>query len=109
MRTKGPWKVSWADYKLAITDQDARVIAFPNLQNEDGDEDEANALFIAEAGTVAEETGLSPRQLADQRADLLAALKAIMEPDNGRKVVLDSRRNCELDRARAAIQRAEGK
>lgn len=36
---------------------------------------EANAAFIAEAGTVAHETGLTPRQLADQRDELLAALK----------------------------------
>jgi hypothetical protein len=31
----------------------------------------ANASLIAEAGTVASETGLSPRQLAEQRAELL--------------------------------------
>ena len=38
---------------------------------------EANAQLIAEAGTVATETGLTPRQLADQRKELLKALKEI--------------------------------
>jgi hypothetical protein len=42
-------------------------------------ENEANAALIAEAGTVANETGLSPRQLADQRAELLAALDEICQ------------------------------
>lgn len=35
---------------------------------------EANAQLIAEAGTVLHETGYTPRELADQRAELLAAL-----------------------------------
>ena len=43
------------------------------------EERQANALLIAEAGTVANETGLSPRQLADQRAELLAALDSALE------------------------------
>ena len=34
----------------------------------------ANAHLIAEAGNVYHETGLTPRQLADQRAELLALL-----------------------------------
>lgn len=37
-------------------------------------QNEANAEFIAEAFTVAHETGLTPRQLAEQRRDLLEAL-----------------------------------
>lgn len=37
---------------------------------------EANAALIAEAFNVANETGLTPRELAGQRAKLLAALKA---------------------------------
>lgn len=35
-------------------------------------ENKANAELIAEAGTVTNETGFTPRQLADQKADLLA-------------------------------------
>lgn len=38
------------------------------------DEAESNAALIAEAGTVYQETGLTPRQLAEQRDELLAAL-----------------------------------
>ena len=38
----------------------------------------ANAKLIAEAGTVANETGFSPRELADQKAELLEALQSIM-------------------------------
>jgi hypothetical protein len=34
-----------------------------------------NARLIAEAGTVYHETGLTPRQLAEQRAELLEALE----------------------------------
>ena len=35
----------------------------------------ANASLIAEAGTVLHETGLTPRQLAEERAELLEALQ----------------------------------
>ena len=41
-------------------------------------ERDANAALIAEAGTVTTETGLTPRQLAEQRAELLEALRGIM-------------------------------
>ena len=37
-------------------------------------ENEANAKLIAEAGTVTNETGKSPRQLADENKELLEAL-----------------------------------
>lgn len=39
---------------------------------------EANAALWAEATNVATETGLSPRELAEQRAELLAALEGVM-------------------------------
>jgi len=35
----------------------------------------ANAKLIAEAGTVANETGFTPRQLADQKAELLEEIE----------------------------------
>ena len=38
----------------------------------------ANAKLIAEAGTVANETGFSPRELADHKAELLEILKLII-------------------------------
>jgi len=39
---------------------------------------EEDALFIADAGTVANETGYTPRQLAEQKAGLLEALQEFM-------------------------------
>ena len=39
------------------------------------DDDRANAALIAEAGTAYHDTGLTPRELAEQRAELLAALR----------------------------------
>ena len=44
---------------------------------------QSNADLIAEAGTVANETGLTPRQLADQRGELLAALRWCVEAMTG--------------------------
>lgn len=78
----------------------------------------ANARLIAEAGTVHHETGLTPRQLAEQRAELLEALEAIshmrdsnpsdamadMPPlDYARHIMAEMRRE-----ARAAIAKAGG-
>ena len=42
------------------------------------EEAEANAQLIAEAGTVANETGKTPRQLADDNKVLLEALKELL-------------------------------
>lgn len=67
---------------------------------------EANAELIAEAFTVAHETGLTPRQLAERCAKLEAALQTIIasEPHDGDLVV------CDFDTlqsvARAAIAKA---
>lgn len=44
---------------------------------------EANARLIAEAGTVAHETGLTPRQLAEQRKELLEAATTLIACDFG--------------------------
>ena len=43
------------------------------------EEAEANAQLIAEAGTVANETGKTPRQLADDNKVLLEALNQLVE------------------------------
>jgi hypothetical protein len=42
-------------------------------------EGEANARLIIDAFNVATETGLTPRQLAEQRANMLAALKELVK------------------------------
>ena len=53
---------------------------------------EANARLIAEAGTVLHETGLTPRQLAEQRAELLEALQRLEKAgENMRNTVVESR------------------
>ena len=64
-----------------------------------GEHDEANATLIAEAGTVANETGLTPRQLAERVVELEGLLRRIVTEDD----------NCELDQttietARAALR-----
>lgn len=83
-------------------------IPFP----EEEGQPEANANLIAEAFNVANETGLSPRQLAGQRAELLEALNNIFYnayDDNTSKddlmVTIDQIR----DRAQAAITKATNK
>ena len=61
------------------------------------------ARLIAEAGTVATETGLTPRQLADQRAELLAALECVMD-----RLVDRHEKDDAAIQARAAIAKARG-
>jgi hypothetical protein len=46
----------------------------------------ANAALIAEAGTVFHEIGLTPRQLADHRADLLGLARLILSGITRRKI-----------------------
>lgn len=48
-------------------------------EGEEGYPVEDNARLIAEAGTVFHETGLSPRQILEQRAELLAACQKMAE------------------------------
>lgn len=49
----------------------------------EGIEGNANAELIAEAFNVATETGLTPRQLAEQRKELLAVLDEILNYKGG--------------------------
>jgi hypothetical protein len=57
--TKGPWRIVNGVQICSGDEQIAKV-----WMMRDG-EGKANARLIAEAGTVATETGLTPRQLAD--------------------------------------------
>jgi len=125
--TAGPWETdnSWSLYGEARPDMmdyrcnvDAPV---PFIENEHGDfervetqtgaiafgrtpeEAQANARLIAEAGTVAHETGLTPRQLAEQRDELLAALKEARDTLNGAPETVGL--HAQID---AAIAKAEG-
>lgn len=55
-------------------------------------ERDANTRLIAEAGTVLHETGLTPRQLAESRAELLEALQRLEKAgENMRNTVVESR------------------
>lgn len=72
-----------------------------------------NAEFVAEAGTVANETGLMPRQLAEQRNELREALEELMahiqmwQPDE--PSYSDGAEACiPWTMARAAIAKARG-
>lgn len=77
---------------------------------------EVNAQLIAEAGTVATETGLTPRQLAEQRQELLQALEECagdLESEIKARASGELPRRIERDmeavtRARAAIAKAKG-
>jgi hypothetical protein len=57
--------------------------------------------LIIEAGILATITGLTPRQLEEQRQELLEALKGIVR--------VADRKTVEFDKARAAIANAEGR
>src|SRR5579871_3790386 len=76
--TPGPWRFDSGLNVLA----GKRVVANCNsLMSSDDDtrpENTANAQLIAEAGTIASETGLSPRELAEQREELLGALEGLL-------------------------------
>ena len=67
--TPGPWKaVPWhiMEGNPAVQAPDGYLICETSCNDD--------AELIAEAGTVAHETKLSPRELAEQREELLAAL-----------------------------------
>lgn len=74
--TKGPWRVSHEASGTVIRGAHGGLVV--SLESGSQAMRDADAPLIAEAGTVATETGLTPRQLADQRADLLAALTALV-------------------------------
>lgn len=90
--TPGPWQVCmvpanehwFAGITIGSADpSDGRRICDVFTAGAAGDEVSqmhvANARLIAEAGTVAHETGLTPRQLVEQRAELLHALRNCVE------------------------------
>jgi hypothetical protein len=63
----------------------AAAFGYSSNVNQDSiyEEDKANAEFIAEAGTIANATGLMPSELLAQRDELVNALKDIEEYWNG--------------------------
>lgn len=83
--TKGPCKASrarkssnfgnWTAFVQCETGTIAKVMGGPV---DDRTVAETNAALIAEAFNVATETGLSPRQLAEQRDELLTAAVCVL-------------------------------
>ena len=73
--TKGIWTVD--ETQDCVRDTKGYLIAdCACLYNLKSDEEEAaNAILIAEAGTVANECGVMPKELLQQRDELLEALK----------------------------------
>lgn len=120
--TAGPANVTRAkapsdgqfDYAISCNGAPVVAEAFGRAADKDGSvlPAEANAHFIAEAFTVAHETGLTPRQLAEQRDELLASggslarqLSAIIRYLDGQAY---SSTLSALNAFRAAIAKAEG-
>lgn len=109
--TAGPWKAMAAGIDaitVSTTLRNGRRVPFRVACCKDGDIEQvqANARLIAEAGTVAHETGLTPRQLAEQRDDLLEALRNITEcAEAGAD---GANMDLWIAQARAALAKAEG-
>jgi len=106
--TPGPW-VSDGPYVQVIHTPSVgnpfyKSVAETNCPLITPDEATANARLIAEAGTVASECGLSPRELLAQRDELLGALEEIVGNwDQG-----FGASNKAEDMARATIAKARG-
>lgn len=73
--TQGEWEELRyiQDKKFVIWNNQNFNIAWLPYLEETESEQEANAQLIAEAGTVANETGFTPRQLAEQNQNLKEA------------------------------------
>ncbi len=119
--TAGPWKAiaSGIDaITVSTTLRSGRRVPFRVACCKDGDIEQvqANARLIAEAGTVAHETGLTPRQLAERCKELEAALRDMLREFDDHSITDDIKTQCgisanvikALQRARAAIAKAEG-
>lgn len=76
--TAGPYKIDARPFnqhgKFHISNGDYVIATAMGQTPSCETEARAHAEFIAESFTVAHETGLTPRQLAEQRDELLAAL-----------------------------------
>jgi hypothetical protein len=106
--TAGPWDYFVGNangrglirVEAAVSSDDAgeHICSFPR-----GPKGEAHAALVAEAGTVAHETGLTPRQLAERCKELEAALT--FTQSDPCFVLLGS---VTKDEVRAAIAKATG-
>lgn len=80
--TPGPWTISGSIYDPNLVhaaiwaDGESQYPTVASVMT--GPHAAANAEFIAEAGTVAHETGLTPRELLAQRDALVEALRDLL-------------------------------
>lgn len=70
--TKGEWRLYRAGRSVGSASDHTGICEVWERANDEGFD---NANLIAEAGTVANECGLTPRQLLEQRNELLEALE----------------------------------
>lgn len=121
-QTPGPWSIdaagdveSQAVRRIAVVCTAATQDGWSGSDFATEARQRANARLIAEAGTVAHETGLTPRQLAEQRAELLEVVKKFIawsEAEEDHKGTtfwerVEMLRDLD-DAAAAAIAKAEG-
>lgn len=112
--TKGPWKLEAG--RNIVTPSGTFFLSYGkdkhgNPYFKDFVELDNNAALIAEAGTVAHETGKTPRQLAEENRELLESLREIATllrqlPDFERG---NSKVHCCAQAAMTAIAKAEGR
>ena len=85
--TKGEWIISDliqddGMYVYSTRNRLSAILRIYKGENPNAEQAESNAKLIAEAGTVANETGKTPRQLADDNKVLLEALKEMIRTVN---------------------------
>lgn len=81
--TSGPWMVFHAPFEgathgISSGNSSGTAVVFFGASKDDGIRNLADAELIAEAGAVHHETGLTPRQLLEQRDALVDALKTLL-------------------------------
>lgn len=82
--TKGEWEVKFEEFKtmhpyLRILSGDRVICECFRHSSESKIKSEANAQLIAEAGTIANQTGYTPKQLAEQKDELLKMLDKLIK------------------------------
>ena len=111
--TPGPWGADKnSPYVKALNGFVVAEVRLPKGKGKDFDEGWhfflSNRQLIIEAGTVANETGLTPRQLADQRAELLIAAKMLADLYHGKGEGRSFPTQEQCDFARAVIAKCTG-
>lgn len=81
--TQGEWRTGlFKDNLVQVNPENPLTSSTIATIHGSGDEMKANAKLIAEAGNVANQTGLTPMQLLEQRNEMLEALLEIIKTAN---------------------------